>query len=258
MLRVTVRSAWLPKAGNALEEYEDAYYPHYQGARSGARMSFAIADGASEGMLSRQWADILVRAFCRQPETDSLLTELLARSYGAWASWMAYYLDVRERQNRPIQWYEEPGLERGAFATLLGLVLVHEADASRWEAVALGDSCLFQVRDDQVIAAFPVSAAADFDSRPFLIASNRAHNERLPDYVRHMTHACQRGDRLLLMTDALAQWFLRAVEAGDAPWADLHADMLANRRAFTQWIQALRAGHEIRNDDVTLVALDIS
>src|SRR5207237_3291793 len=101
----------------------------------------------------------------------------------------------------------------GAFATFLGLV-VEEAG---WHALAVGDSCLFQVRDGGLLRAFPLTRAADFGNSPHLVGSRapgpggthppglRKQGDRRP------------GDRLWLMTDALAQWFLRDAEAGRAP-----------------------------------------
>lgn len=255
MLQVHVRSTWLPKAGNSAEEYEDAYFPHHTGKRSGKQLNLAVADGASEGMLSGQWAQILVRSFCRQTNTSARMDELLARAHYSWEKWQAHYLDLRERQNRPVQWYEEPGLRKGAFATLLGLSLAQDGDAARWSALALGDSCLFQVRDNQLIAAFPLDQAADFDNRPFLLASNPALNKGLNDHVHQMEGDAQSGDRLLMMTDALAQWFLHDCETGGTPWTVFD---LTTQHDFEQWIQTLRHEHTIRNDDVTLLALDIS
>jgi len=53
------------KGGNAEGEYEDAFHPPGNGKVEGAALRFAIADGASEGMLSGAWARILVELHCR-------------------------------------------------------------------------------------------------------------------------------------------------------------------------------------------------
>ena len=71
------------------------------------------------------------------------------------------------------------------------------------------------------------------------------------------------GDRLWLMTDALAQWFLVQVEAGDKPWLCLDpllhpaSDEDAAQHAFSAWIESLRAARQLRNDDVTLLAVSL-
>ncbi len=252
MMQVVVRSFWLPKAGNSAEEYEDAFYPSYEGERGGSRISFAVADGASEGMLSGPWAQILVRAFCRVNSPPARFNTLLERAYQAWTDWRGYYLQLREQQNRPIQWFEETGLQKGAFSTLIGITLLH-GPSNRWDVVALGDSCLFQVRDGELLTAFPLDNSTQFDSRPFLIASNPANNAGLLERVRRTRSDWRSGDRFYLMTDALAYWFLSECEAGRTPWDNLHLQ----RQAFERHVHALRAARSMRNDDVTLVSIEI-
>jgi hypothetical protein len=246
-----VQSFWLPKAGNTAAEYEDALYPRKPGELSNRRVRLAVADGASEGMFSGSWAAILTRLFCRTSPTLPV-EEFLGRAHREWQEWTAAYLQRRERQNRPLQWFEEPGFQRGAFATLLGLTLFEHG---RWEALALGDSCLFQMRGADLLAAFPLERSADFNSRPFLIASNPTYNAGLSERVARIEGDWQAGDQWLLMTDALACWFMQACEAGRAPW-DL-VRQHAQPEDFTDWIAALRADHHMRNDDVTLMSVEI-
>jgi hypothetical protein len=62
-----------------------------------------------------------------------------------------------------------------------------------------------------------------------------------------------------LLTDALAQWFLRRHEAGRRPWQAVGRLLEAPSpdRAFVSWVDRLRDGGGLRNDDVTLVAIDL-
>lgn len=254
-MQVHARVFWLPKTGNTAAEYEDAFYPGRAGDYGGTQLRFAVADGASEGMLSGQWAQILVRAYCRAISA-SQMPDLLARALPSWREWKQHYLDQRARQNRPVMWFEEPGLEKGAFSTLLGLTLHDGESAGRWEATALGDSCLFQVRAGELAAAMPIDDAEAFGSRPFLIASNPARNNGLLERVHYAAGEWQPGDRFYLMTDALAHWFVRQVEAGAAPWEPLHA--AADLPQFEDWTAALKTGRLIRNDDITLLCLEVA
>ena len=59
------------------------------------------------------------------------------------------------------------------------------------------------------------------------------------------------------MTDALACWFLRAVESDERPWLELR-DLAAERGAtaagaFADWVANLRGAGRLRNDDMTLL-----
>ena len=60
---ISTKSFWTSKAGNTAEDYEDAFWPKYQGVREGTAFYFAVADGATEGVLNGKWADTLVRSF---------------------------------------------------------------------------------------------------------------------------------------------------------------------------------------------------
>jgi len=66
----------------------------------------------------------------------------------------------------------------------------------------------------------------------------------------------QGKDRLLLMTDALAQWFLVESEMGRRPWAALAK--VTTPEQFAAFVEVLRAGGALRNDDVTLVNVEVA
>ncbi len=62
------------------------------------------------------------------------------------------------------------------------------------------------------------------------------------------------------MTDAFAEWFLRTRERGGRPW-DMVGEVLCADRpqvAFAGCVEGLRKGGALRNDDVTLVAIDVT
>ena len=249
----------LQKGGNAEGEYEDAYFPAENGRREGTELRCAIADGASEGMLSGAWARILVELHCRFDWTGSSVEQFLETAYGEWRSFKSEYLRNRENRSLPVQWYEEPGFREGAFSTLLGLTLTGTTNdgPGEWAAVALGDSCLFQVRASTLVTKFPVEQSSDFNNRPVLFASNPARNEQTIPAVRRVSGKCKSGDVFYLMTDALARWSLKEDEEGKNPWARLRNVVVREDPAFDVWIDGLRRTKELRNDDVTLIRIDL-
>jgi hypothetical protein len=242
----------LPRQGYRLEECQDA------SAGDPERGRFAIADGAAESPYSALWAHLLVEDFVRHHERMP-----------PWASWLPSLQErwvaasglapSRERPDAGVPWYLEPGLIQGAFATFLGLVI----EDNSWHALAVGDSCLFQMRQGELVRTFPIARAADFSNAPWLIGSRTS-----PGEVPHKNGVqdqgdWQPGDRLWMMTDALAQWFLIQVEAGGKPWLALdpllHTAGSADdsQQAFTAWIDGQRALRHLRNDDVTLLAISL-
>lgn len=254
-MRASVTTCWAPRAGSDAAQYEDAFTPRADGPRQARRLRFAMADGASESMLAGLWADLLVRTWCKARRRP--LAQVLSAAAAAWEVELAAYLEERERNERPVQWFEEPGLERGAFATLLGLAFTTGADQSsgEWHAVAVGDTCLFQVRDDELLAAFPIKSSSEFDSAPKLVPSRVDDVERVLGRVDEERGEWRTGDTFFLATDAMAAWFLRSYEEGAPPWRVLAR--FATASTFSVWVDARRGERSLRNDDATVMRVDV-
>jgi len=217
-MTVFLSSFYVPKAGNTEKEYEDAFAPIKVGEYSGDILRFAVADGATEGMLSGKWANILVKVFSRAKEHSIDHKDILAKAHEGWDKSQKSYLEYRKRC-KPIQWYEETGLENGAFSTLLGLTLLEsKKHFGRWEAVVLGDTCLFQVRRESLIAQIPIAQSSEFNNRPFLVPSKDTNSEKVLSAIKVFEGDYQYNDCFYLMTDALACWFLQEYEGGNIPW----------------------------------------
>jgi len=249
-MQVCTRALWLPKAGNTVEEYEDACSPLRSVNRELRAFRCAVADGATEASFSASWARLLIRAYCKGQWGGRRMFRTLARLQTVWR---------QELDALQLPWYAEEKLRSGAFASLLGFTLVapFEENGGGWMAEAVGDSCLFQVRSDEVITAFPMSRAAEFNSRPHLIGSIASSNEHLLEHVRKARGGWEPGDIFYLMTDALACWFLNRVEAGDQPWLELTIAGAGGQSSFAAWIDHLREERSIRNDDVTLLQVNV-
>jgi hypothetical protein len=278
----------VPKHGLRPEQCEDAVVvvPESEPADEiDGQVIAVLCDGASESLLARDWAGQLARHMAahqsgRIPASTSAhqTASAIISAADAWQDWLTGYLAQREAAGRPLAWYEQPGLERGAYSTLLAVALDPPAEhapvgdelmrlaeavnASKsvgwhWQAAALGDTCLFHVRDERLLRAFPVNESAAFGTNPPLAAS-RSDDESV--LARHITVAdgwCESGDQLYLATDALAAWFLRAAEAGESPWAVLRDFVAAGHEAFEVFVAEQRAAGTLRNDDIAFVHIDI-
>lgn len=209
----------------------------------------AVADGATEASFSGLWAGMLVQAFGRGRIRSSRLVDALAPFQAAW--WNAV-------NRKPLPWYAEEKLRRGAFSSLLGLTLIEGRDreAVNWSAIAVGDSCLFMVRADELLSAFPIRSSDSFDRSPYLISSAPVHNRTLERAVFHERGRCRSGDTFYLLTDALACWFLARHEEGSVPWTTLdHVGEGGCQEDFAAWVTGERRENRIRNDDVTMLRI---
>ncbi|MDQ3855280.1 MAG: protein phosphatase 2C domain-containing protein [Chloroflexota bacterium] len=249
-MHVRAQAYWLPKAGNSEDEYEDAYYPETACISSASGFRCAVADGATETSFSALWARLLVRAYCCGSLSSRNLTSALLPLQREWDEHVA---------KRPLPWFAEQKARQGAYSALVGLsistVRFGRRIEGRWQALAGGDSCLFQLRGERLVRAFPLSRSEEFDSRPALISSHPAANAGLQSQLRTATGRWLPGDLFYLMSDALACWFLRKLEEGLAP-RPLPEEV--RPEDFLEWIAELRRHGQLRNDDVTLLRVEVT
>jgi len=242
--RVKIVSSYsIAKAGNTAAECEDAY----AWASDDFADYFSVSDGATESSFSREWAKELVHDFVdRSISTHSIvnpsnLNDWLLPLQRNWANWLA---------SQNLVWFAKRKAEQGTFATLIGLIIQQDL---QWEAFAVGDSCLFVVRDGNLKHSFPLTKSNELGYRPYLIGTLR--QTELPAVARHLTDIAQQGDRLYVVTDALAGWILASLEDRQNPWVQL--DQILSHSAFSAWVEILRDRREIVNDDTTLLHIEI-
>jgi hypothetical protein len=255
-VEASVTAFKLPKRGNSVEECEDAIEHSLEHNR------FAIADGATESSFADRWAQSLVGQFVNNPPLGDPPPEATIE---AWLlpQQMAWHQAIKWTE---LPWYAEEKARKGAFATFLGMefsnneTLWHKivayafpGDELVWTSIAVGDSCLFQVRRNDLVSVFPVEKAEDFNSRPLLFSSNRINNSSALKDVRTKNGVCKPGDRFFLATDAIAKWILTKVEAGEPPWETLLG--LKTEAEFEQFTNAQRDNQSMRNDDTTLAII---
>ncbi|HLL66904.1 MAG TPA: hypothetical protein VK453_14375 [Micromonosporaceae bacterium] len=253
----------VPKRGSTWQEYEDAACVEPSRATLGERASSwlaaAVADGASEGFLSGTWARDLVNRFAEAGPTAELPATLAAGVAG-WNAVEADYCQGRQEAGDPIAWYEEDKLRKGAYATIIAARLLdgETEGEGRLDVWALGDACLFHVCDDEMVTAFPITDPDEFGTAPALAPSRPVDRTAVDRHIGHITTTWRRGDQLLLASDALACWLLSQAAAGEAPWPAMRALHTAEGITdFAGWVDERRDDGSMRNDDTTLMRIDL-
>jgi hypothetical protein len=282
--RVIFRHFSVPKMGNGVEENEDAL------RLSEDRQMVAIADGATEGTYSRAWANFLVERFISDPffsiesqeTTPIMLRDWIDRSLVEWQ------VKISERTTATdAPWFVARAAERGSFATLLAARFVEierddcQAGGSNeialLYAVSIGDTCAFLIRNNRLLASFPLTTPSEFLRHPQLISTVPAQNESAAESASLLRIDVHGGDVIVFMTDALACWFLENTErqrkldelnSGSGPGQKGNGDAVGvlalfastrdtilHARAFEDLIAQERQAGTIRNDDCTVVSL---
>lgn len=235
-----------PKPGNAPSQNEDKLLDAWPEART-LPARIVLSDGASESAFARQWAEALAWAYLRSPEPAH-------RNPAEWLPVPQKWWSRKVPWDR-IPWHGKAKTEAGAHATLLGISVARTPDetgALPWQAVAVGDTCLF-VQSDDGTATFPLTAAEQFNNSPGLICSNPQGNPALESKVRRAQGVLRPGDLLAAATDALSQWILARIEAGDDPWDELLRNAAPQRRQ--EWLESQRAARKLRHDDIAFIAV---
>ena len=223
----------VPKRDSSMAQCEDSYAVSPGGRR------IAVSDGATEAVFSRIWAQCVAECW------------VSAAANIADPAWMT---DARRRFYSTIQtagapWYLLQKLEAGSYATLLGLEI--DPDLQRFSAVSIGDSCLFWESDNGV-RRFPERPTS---RRPFLIGTIDAIGFGSSIQVLRDEGFPVGRNRLFLMTDAVAAWADASFDKGIDPLRVFAS--LRTEEDFANWLSEVRSDSAIRNDDSTLLILEV-
>jgi len=198
-----------------------------------------ISDGASDSYDSRTLARLICEDWIEQQNPRLRLNHLV---------------DLFEKHyaGKTRNWSDEGALARGSFATALGVCL----EGNQMRMTAIGDSlCIHHSPADRSYDSFPMRNPEEIDPRPTLISSRHDLNKEIRrSHVFRASRAVRKGDRLLLMTDALAGWFFSKEDR----FITLESlESINSSNMFQEFVDQLRDACELKNDDTTLAHIEI-
>ena len=238
------------KAGNDPRQYED-YAASSSNRGVAARPGrFAVADGATVSAFAKEWAMALAEAFVSSKGTERRSAGWLARAQRRWAAQVG---------SQPLPWNVAAKVEQGAYAALAGLHLCRRLPGRQqgtYTMLAVGDACLFHVRGNTLRRAFPLTRPDLFGSTPQLLCSV-SHPEKPTPRLQRVSGVWQPGDHFLLMSDAIAAWFLQETADCRQPWRwfERASHLAQEPDAFPTYIEDLRKAKRLKNDDVTVLTV---
>ena len=268
-----------PKAGNQPEECEDDARASYKIVRGGwqnqklrVSQNIVVCDGASESAFARNWARTLTHAFVNEPiRLPTVATDqngpkardqrITARVEERMARWLGprqqLWHDAVPWEKLP--WHGEAKTRSGALATIIGLTFQRPTTSRdeatlQWWATAIGDSCLFLIRDGRTEVAMPMTDASQFNNAPHLLCSNPDNNSDLSKKLRQARGTVAPGDIFIMATDALSAWFLEQDRQGLEPW---HHLLELDQTNFEPWVQQRRGERQMSNDDTTMTIIQM-
>lgn len=241
-----VRSFIVPKLGLRFDECQDAV------AIGRGRRRFAVADGMTDSAMSGEWAQLLVHRFVESGHWDrDSLRHLSSEVSNTWR-------DLVPPLEELPWWLATKIADVGAHATIAVLDLDPAVRGRRGKAyrmVAIGDSCIFHLRRDRLISAHPYSHPDQFLHRPLGLGTVTGDdNARGVAGAQIRVATWRRKDRFLIMSDALALYFLRAMGSTSA-CAREALPFARTQQSFEAWVAGARASKLLRDDDTTLLEI---
>lgn len=247
MLKLKANGFKTHKAAETPDDCQDAWNMNEGTAR------YAVADGATRSLFPKQWAELLVNRFCEK--------NVLSLEEGNWQEWITplqrdwlkQVTAIVQETKRFIS-IDRLSKSEPAAATFIGLEF--DKDTMAWKAGIVGDSCLFQIRNSQLMASYPIKQSEDFDNHPEAFASFEKDNYAKPQIVEGKAAS---GDQFILATDALAKWIIQHEEAGQLETALNRLTTLTDDAAFARFVEEVRETEDIPlvNDDVTLLHISV-
>jgi hypothetical protein len=237
-----------PKDPEHPGQFEDeAGFRYFDRSRKVKQLALAIADGATEAILSDVWAKALVKSFVKRPPS---------KKYGLRPEWWS---DARAEFREDLDvsqlpWYALEKLANGSFATFGGVTLYWPD--RQFSVAGFGDVVIALVTSQGEVSIYPNSfqEASDFSNRPTLVGtlSSPQDSGSLQNRKTLPHSSCS----IYLMTDAIGAWFVGELSKSQAAAIEQIDALSASN--FTEFVQNARSSKSMRTDDVALIRLHLT
>jgi hypothetical protein len=227
---------------------DEVYKNEDRFAQSQRNGRYAVSDGASNSYNSALWAELLVRAFCRNADVDEAWLKAAISKYEG-----AHNRDA-------MSWSQQMAFDRGSFASLLGITLDKQNGFAR--LIGIGDSTAFLVDSSNIVATFPYTSPDQFLDDPVLLGTDYAQDMRPLELIAgggaltKWEYGSLSLPSILLASDALAHWILRTYKTGFDPIS--HLRKCRSKKQFKHIISDLWEQHELKKDDATMLWIELS
>lgn len=230
-------------------------------------LRIAISDGATQSFYSGLWSHILCDTYCSWPDLISPQNWFTwhETAQALWSKEIIKKLEILKTAGKP-SWIEcQNGLQlkREAFATFVGI----SVSSGYIHGICIGDSYAMLVRlkpasqkqDTQTRLAsidriFPGKWEHSFSSRTIGLSSYKQDHPHMPEFFDIPIPNNNDSYRILLMTDALAEYTLK-LESDGLPFIS-RLISLASESRFAEYIAECRK-HGLANDDTSLLVAKI-
>lgn len=247
---------------------EDASPKECEDAMLLGKRIFCVADGAGGASYSREWARSLCWRSSQQPppildgeqREAQALTDWLAPARKYWHDLVPWSLI-----DRPISMKKTKNGAGSTFAALEFTETIQTKPYIGWpfRCWAIGDSCIFQLRESKCLWSRPIASGDDFDFIPPMLHSCKETEMNITKNWHQWNDIAYPGDIILLATDAFAE-FIHTAFLQPGSYAELYRwiDLLSLSKSLVKVNYDLMIKNERRckrmaNDDIAFIAIKI-
>jgi hypothetical protein len=251
---ISWRSFSIVKNGNRDEENEDALFPRSidKNVAIGRPSTFVMADGATQTSFSGLWANNLVQACSQTRLSEAGFWQCIESARETWQ------LSFKGKE---IPWHAAEKIRQGAYCALIWLELQYSplfpGNPFSWKALAVGDCCLFIARHRNIYLSLPIQEPNEFAFPPTLVPSNRDRLNSIKGKIRTARGSLRQGDHIILASDALSAWIMKQSQSNNQVMSFLETRNIKDDHDFAGWINTLRSSGEMKNDDTSLLIIEV-
>ncbi len=211
---------------------------------------FVVADGVSQSHLPNVWADILAHDFIKSEDKATLWGERLEQRLPDLAAKWRAESDQRlaRAKDKEKRLMDRTWRNFGRAASTVAGVSFN--DDGSLEYYQLGDSCIFMIDVDGNLK--PFARLEEFGNTPDYVDTAGALKGKVYAGTDYMLGAAF----MVLMTDALSDWFVKAQQQDTATIHTLW--QLENHNQFWEWVEASRDDGSLKDDDVAMVLVKMT
>lgn len=223
--------------------------------------TFCVTDGVSNSFDSKDWALFLATM---SEESQSKADKFIDVYFGK----RPQYID--ERQVRKIQcirdyahkwWFSIEDVENPTAASYCSVTITKETSTeTEFNVLAMGDSCLIHIDSKLSLKkAFPISTSNSFDNQLSVYSDATKKGLQKKDYgLQEYSSTAEKGDILILATDAIAEWILRLLENKETQFLNEKFLKVCNdNQAMKTLIDEERRSIRLQDDDTTFIVIQI-
>ena len=185
-------------------------------------------------------------------DADSFYSEIISLS----KKWK------RKWSRGDLPWYAEQKSSQGSCLAFLGIQFKEAVtcdDVLGWEAISLGDCCVFIIDSEGVILkTFPIVSQSEFGNFPALISTNFENESYLKDNFKKTEGALNVSEIMLLMSDAISSWYFGITDDPVKRRDFISLLEGKDKEGLNGFIDNERQNDLLRNDDIAIIYIKMN